>query len=176
MLCCGYFAGLNELIYTHLIDVNVCPVDFKAFYERVFFDKAIWNRLYRWWKAERPEKDMHVIDIITDSYKNSGIIDKNDYKLYINRFVVDHLFNHPAVNMLIEKADLKCEKTELFLKLRKYCTYSYSQYHEYLLNGDPVALLFGHMLKSFSPKYVNMTSMTVDEGLEKSFVNSNDEL
>lgn len=25
-----YFFGLNELIYTHLIDVNVCPVAFKA--------------------------------------------------------------------------------------------------------------------------------------------------
>jgi hypothetical protein len=168
-----YMPGLNELLYSHLIHINVVPIDFLRMYDNVDFDTSFIGRLARWIYRSEPERTTGIINIFVELF-NSKTIDE-PYLRYINHYVYDHIKNHNLLNVVIRKEDFTCEETSLQETLLNICDQSFKEFNEGLSKLSPLHLLFGNMLRSVASPLINK-DLSINPSSLRAFVNTRDEL
>ena len=93
-----YLPGLNELLYRHVVEVWISPIDWRTFNE----DTSLLSRLSRWVSVREPERTMGLAKLFVSWFKHSQLGD-HLYKNYYNTFLCEHINDHPLVNLLIDK-------------------------------------------------------------------------
>ena len=169
--------GLNELLYRHIMEVWISPIEWQQFHQDKDFDQTLLSRLARWMSAREPERTMGLLALSMSWFKQNQPVD-HLYKNYVNAYAYEHIKDHPLVKVLIDKDDFTCTTSEskLYERLTKSCTLTYQEYSEEVLNGDPVVLLFGNMIRGLNKKYVDLGNLSISQNFVREYINTKDEL
>ena len=172
-----YLPGLNELLYRHVMEVWVSPIEWQKFHADKDFDQTLLSRLSRWMSAREPERTVGLLALSMSWFKQNQPSD-NIYKNYVNTFAYEHIKDHPLVKVLMDKEDFMCKTSEskLYERLKKCCSLTYKEYSEEVLNGDPIVLLFGNMIRGLNKKYIDLENLTIPQNLLREYINTKDEL